>query len=46
MENLDSDQMCELIMIGDYAEYKDKCEHALKGVLNNGISNAFAFMYQ
>lgn len=45
MEALESDKMCEIVMVGDNAHLRDKCETAMDGILNNGLSNAFSYMY-
>ena len=45
MEALESEMMCEIVMVGENAHLRDKCETAMDGVLNNGLSNAFSYMY-
>jgi hypothetical protein len=45
MEALESDKMCEIVMVGENAHLHEKCETAMDGVLNNGLSNAFSYMY-
>lgn len=42
---MESGNMCEIIYSGQYAYLKDKCDQALNGILNKGLTNAFYFMF-
>jgi hypothetical protein len=37
--------MCSRIYTVDYSYLRDKCNQALNGILNKGLTNAFYFMF-
>ena len=42
---MESSNMCEHIYVGEFAPLLDKCQKALNGLLNKGLTNAFYYMF-
>ena len=46
MNDLESPEICDLVYVGQFADLNSNCKTNLNGLLQTGLTNAFAFMFR